>query len=226
METNKEELEKIKKKYKKIRNIVLTLILIIVVPIVLNITYKTIIVKRMYTVIGKTLLSKNYKMTQEFENSGTLESYIKDGKNKTVFRHKDDVTMISYNIEDTSYTFMENPKEGIKNYYKRELPLNYEETSEEEMLESMGCNKKGKFKISNALKIVLASKIKISNEEYKGTKCYKIKNDGEKYYSLVDKKTFEVIYQNEGERKIEYDVVTDEDMKLPNLEEYTFLENN
>lgn len=219
-EEYKEEITTLKKKIKRIRIIILSIILLVVVLFIGNFTYTYNIYKKMLEHNVEYEINDNYKRT--VINKGKVTTYYyKDGKykmsndfnNVVMWKDKDE----SYFINNETKTYFKDVgvmKKDITEYSKL-YNLNYFMMLREDI----------NFK--NVALMVLLERPKVKREEYNNVKYIVLSEDAYKYW--INPETFFV--EREGcdgditETKIEKGVVTDRDVEKPNLTGYTFIEN-
>ena len=207
---------------KKVLKIFIFLIIIIALVFLFITIYK-------YSVISKlcTLDMKNQELTNfyflEERDSYTTEVWRKDNLLKAVVKHKDGnfkATMYGDLNTSIQYTIYNNSNEYTKHdtiYLSKNLKsIGFYDTETKNYDESF----------FNRLKNAVNSNI--STIKYNDKECYQI------FWGLdeeiIEKETGFVLETEFRDSHIKYtyslNTVTDEDVKMPNLEEYTYLEKN
>lgn len=210
---NNEDVKKVKKQYKKIIKIVLIILAICLVVLLINFI-------RMYLGFSKIMnanisvdLGDNYKITT-YEFGLPVYVYFKDNVKKIVRNQGKDNEFIIYQTENESYGILTKTKK----YFDVDL---FRKVNEIDLISSMMWDKEY-IDLKNFIRVMFTENVKLGKEEYKG-KDYitltidmiKLWANPENYY--VEK---ELRYGDEIIRVIEKDVVNDEDIKIPNLEQY------
>lgn len=219
----KEELNKVETKYKRLRKTVLIIILLILVIVLINISYKFIILRKTVDNNININVGSNYKLTRGSEKQ-IVTTYVKDGIIKAIYDNKDFehhklITLVEGNTfhqiiiseQDKTYSKFEN-ENVVPVVNTVNLSSHFWATTD--------------YKVTNIslLKEILKGRIEIKNVEYNGKKCYKIIDDT--IYATVDKETFRILNDNGYDCKLEIGVVTDEDIKIPDLSEYEIRDVN
>lgn len=223
----KEELEKIERKYKKLRKSVLIVLLLILGMFLITTTYKFVILRKVADNNINIEVGDNYKLTRKTEETiSTI--FVKDNIYKTVNELIGrDMYIVNVYTDNMWHSFVEvkdsSENNGIKTYYyeraqETKIILNrtslsgyfvmmYDETMSDAKVSSIGI-----------LQAILSGNIEIKSTEYKGKDCYKVIHDS--HYIIVDKENFIALNDNGVEIKLEKGVVTDEDIKMPDINEY------
>lgn len=223
----KEELEKIERKYKRLKKSVLIVLLFILIIFIIVTSYKFIILRKVADNNINIEVGDNYKLTRKTEESiSTI--FVKDGIYKTVNEMKGAMKIINVYQDNMWHSFVEvkdsSENNGMKTYYYEraqeiKMVLNrtslsgyfimmYDETMVDAKVSSIGI-----------LKAILSGNMEIKSTEYNGKDCYKVIHDSN--YMIVDKENFTAVNDNGVEIKLEKGVVTDEDIKMPDINEYT-----
>lgn len=214
MENNKEELKKLESQYNrymKIIKIILLIVLFVVLILATRFFYIFSIMSKSIKTEYANLATKNMKKTYSYTYPDYPEENI-----DCLYYCKDGITVMevsffkTYTIDNKIYTFY--PLAEEKTYSVNEYDKN-------ETWENLSFFKK---------LAVIAAKTSsyfttnISHEELNGQKCIVFTEENEKIY--YDAKTclhIRTLSPNSiTDIKYEFDVVTDEDIKLPDLSEY------
>lgn len=217
---NIEELSKAKKKYTKIRNIIIILILVLIL-------YGIVFYSRKYIVLSKILranysanLGTNYKITEYI--NGDIE-------NPTITYYKDGVCVIgTFWDENKSYFYLDDDnkyyiqeREGYKSYKKINVYENYD--PEKIFLFNFQnlLSEPKEITTKDILNYTFTVNVKIDKEEYRGKEYITLQSGMEKLYSNPENYYIEKrLYQGQvNERIIEKGVVTTE-TELPDLSTY------
>lgn len=219
MENKKEELKKLESqynKYMKIIKVILLIILFVALIFATRFIYCFSLANKILHANYIDILSKNYKKTYftTFNDSPTEDSSI-------TYYYKDGVTVMeasffkSYSIDGKIYDFYPNSDE--KKYSVHE----YVESDKWEDFN---------FPRKIATIAVYASTFytcDIGHEELNGEKCIVFKDENNKVYYNAE--TFLQVRDDNSNSitdiTYEFDVVTDEDIKLPDLSEYVLDED-
>lgn len=214
---NNEEVKKLKKKYKKLRNCIIIPIIIIVLIAVIVLTYNSLTIRKILKNNLSINLGDNYKYTivsysfDNPENEVETMSFHKDGVISVVLQNGK-YGMIKDN--DMTYQLMYETKEyrALENGLLMGESIN--DLSTYFLIDKEDADSFGKI-----AEIVYKAMIFVGNEKIDGTSYYVINflGFGEKIYInketyLVEKSIFE---DRIMEYKLEKDVVTDEDIMLP-----------
>lgn len=161
-------------------------------------------------------LGNNYKLTTEYggENASTSVKIYKDG-------------ISVYQLGETGFIWTDNQKTYIiltseKQYFGIEngTPMTDVNSTTVPTYEIFA----DKDKVA-LLQEVLLGKIQIKTEEFEGQDCYIVTSENEKVWANKD--SLQIIRDESNgeivETKIEKDVVTDQDIALPDLTKYTRL---
>lgn len=205
------------KKYRR-KIVLLKFLIISVIAFVLIFfgtrVYQFDIISTIYSHNVEYDVGNNYKLTQRDGRTGAItEIFYKDGISYLKLNDKGSF----WENDTTKYMILEN-----ENKY-----LIVDKNSPPSGLDSkINLGTYGLFNIDNKkdlLKLILTKGIDIHDEKYGDYNCYVIIFEGEKLW--VDKETLFIIRDDyEGqtiEYKVEANVVTNEDVKLPSLENYT-----
>jgi len=216
---NNKEVKQIKKKYKKLKDILLIIIFIILVLLIINFIHDFIIFEKVVKNNAFVYLGENYKITSE-DNGQERIIYYKDGVRKGITRNKNN-EVVSFN--DIAYLIMHDEKQ----YYTNDemMLLHGSNDGKENLFMYMGWSEESLDKI-DILKTMITSFVRVGKEEYKGKQyitvqmnMYKIWVNPDTYY--IEKENLD---GQIGEKTIEKNVVTDEDMQVPDLTEYKEIE--
>ena len=209
---NHEEVKVIKKQYKKMRNIILICLSIFIILFAIKFLHDFVIIHKVLKV-NYADLGDNYKITF-YENQLQTPRYIyyKDGITKYLLPNAPSNIVITKDgylyviqTEKKTYTKFENVLGNSKG-----VSLSYM---------SFGVD----MDIQHILQFMILERCKVSKEEYKNQNyitlqfgMYKMWINPTTYY--VEK---EIFSGQVTEKVIEKNVVTEEDIKMPNLEGYT-----
>lgn len=223
------------KKYKihfDILKIILIFILIIVSILFINTTRKVIIINNLQNKASEYINSTNYYIRRVSTEDG-FETVVETYKKDQITLQK--ITKTSY--EGTS-TMINYSKNGITNTYIEDTNkskiaiLNVENASMSNSIDNWVSTQGLRHTISSSLMC------SIKSEKINGIDCYKITNfypsqslmsDFENPSFYINKETGLMIKNNDyGSSYFEYtfDVVTDQDLIEPDINEYTIQENN
>lgn len=217
----KDELEKVKKEYSKYMKIIKTIIIIllIIATILLGRTiYKFCILNK---IVDKNVcmdLGDNYKITtyNELDNSIFLTQYYKNNMKRSTSKDGEE----NYISNDTMYLIVPRDmeysiikSEGINLMYNKKESLLFGTVYEDENFQKKSSLKNG-------------MKYKLSSEEYNNENYMTLELGRYKYY--IDKEDFIIKYKKDGNEfyryEIEKNIVTDEEVAIPNLSGYTKME--
>lgn len=217
----KDELEKVKKEYSKYMKIIKTIIIIllIIATILLGRTiYKFCILNK---IVDKNVcmdLGDNYKITtyNELNNSIFLTQYYKNNMKRSTSKDGEE----NYISNDTMYLIVPRDmeysiikSEGINLMYNKKESLLFGTVYEDENFQKKSSLKNG-------------MKYKLSSEEYNNENYMTLELGRYKYY--IDKEDFIIKYKKDGNEfyryEIEKNIVTDEEVAIPNLSGYTKME--
>ena len=159
-------------------------------------------------------IGNNYKLTQRDGRTGaTTEMLYKDGTSYLKFYDKGSI----WENENTKYMIIESENKYLI-LDKKSPPLGLDSRISLGTYGLFNTEKK-----SDLSKLILTKGIDIHEEKYGNYQCYVINFEGEKIW--VDKETMFIIRDDYAgqttEYKVETNIVTDNDVKLPNLENYT-----
>lgn len=217
---NIEELSNVKKKYTKIRNIIIILIFILILFGIIYYSWKYIVLSKILRANYSVNLGTNYKITEYI--NGNIENhtitYYKDGvcvtgtfwdENKSYF----------YLDDDNKYYIQE--RDGYKSYRKINVYENYD--PEKIFLFNFQnlLSEPKEIQVKDVLNYTFKTNIIIGKEEYRGKEYITLQNGMEKLYSNPENYYIEKqLYQGQvNERIIEKGVVTTE-TELPDLSTY------
>lgn len=188
------------------------LLLIIVLVFIGNVIYKWQVLSKIYDHNVNYEIGNNYKIivTDEKTNNNTQSTY-KDGIG--IFKSTDDRYI--WSKDNVMYLIFQDEKEYIKS------SLNTTFMDSTIYIQSYGLiDVENKFDL---FRKIFTEGIKINTENYENHSCYVITSKNEKLF--IDKDTLFIIRDESKEKsrtiKIEIGTVTDEEVKLPNLEEYS-----
>lgn len=218
MENKKEELKKLESQYNnymKIIKIILLVVLFVSLILAIRFIYVFSIANKIIHANNVDIRDKNVKMTYSFSFVDNPE-----GNSSTVYYCKDGITVMDvsffkmYSIDGKSYSFSLNSDK--KTYSVSE----YVQSSWEDL----------SFFKKVAIIAFHANSYFTSNigyEELNGEKCIVFTDEYKKVY--YNAKTFLRVRDDNSNSitdiKYEFDVVTDEDVKLPDLSEYVLNED-
>ncbi len=219
----KDELEKVKAQYSRYIKIIklIALVLLIIVVILLSKTiYKFSIVYRMVENNVWMDLGDNYKITTYDEKTGNVK--LAQYYNNDIKKIVDDSENESYLTSDKWYCVSVEYKEYsiitdniVQLLYVPKESLFLQETYLNERLQKMQAIKSG-------------MNYDIGKENYNNKEYVILYTDYYKYY--IDKEDFIIKYKKSGNDfyryEIETNVVTDEDVKIPDLSDYTKMEGS
>ena len=201
-----------KKKMKAWKKILIFIAFLLIIYLI------TVIYK--YIVLGKVILSTekankakllNYYYYSEYDTQ-IYEHWQKDGIMKTNINRKEEVGSI---------TMWENTNTGEKYMFINEPQNVYQEggqvvptiLSSHELVDN-------RARISFALNPTVT----VYPKKYDEKNCYQVNYSN--YTEIFEKEHGFMVYDKEHEAHYKFNTVTDEDVKMPNLEEYTYLEKN
>lgn len=222
----KEELEKIEIKYKKLKKSVLVVLLLILIVFCISTLYKFIILRKVADNNINIDVGNNYKLTRKTDDY-TSTTFVKDGIYKTVNEREGDIIITNVFADNKWHSFVEvkdSAENGkIKTYYyerNQETKMFLNRTSLSSNYMMMYDEQSASEKVGNMgiLQTILAGNVEIKSTKYNEKDCYKIIHDS--HYMIVDKKDFVAINDNGVEIKLEKGVVTDEEIKMPDINEY------
>lgn len=214
------------KKYKNKMHFLKSILLIIAILVIVFLgikLYKWQLLLKLFNHNANYDLGNNYRIIQRDGNTGSVtEKLYKDGI--SFIKFKDNTSAIwsdgsqKYIIisKDKKYFVVDNnqPPTSLDNTVTL---LSYLLVTEENSNTSL-----------DILSYVFTHNISIRNEEYGEHKCYVVKLDESKFW--VDKDSLFVIredFNNEStETTVETNVLTNEDIKMPDLSEYERIETN
>ena len=213
-----------KKKMKIWKKILIVLVVLLILYLV-TCVYKYCVLSKLLNTSKKTTEISNYHVYAEHSGmvNGIFEYWRKDDILKTNLKN-DDVVLTLWSNSSTGEKYF------INNMEKIYMPLDGE-VARWDALPVFAFSDTVDYELCfNPLFIIYPKK-------YNNTNCYCLTKYNEKSpistesksVAIIDKKTCFSLYNNDGSQKnVNYDfgTVTDEDVKLPNLEEYTFRENN
>lgn len=212
---NNEEVKKIKSQYKKILNLVFTLLAIIIIIFTINFirTYS-----KFYKILKNNIgvdLGDNYKITTYIDGD-VIYTYCKNGIIKTV-RNIDKVNeIISIQTNEKSYIILEKSKEFW------DMPNINREVNKANLMSIMLLEED--ITIKNIVTWMITENISIEKEVYEGKKYIVLNMEMTKLW--VNPETYyierEMNFGQEFKNKIEKNVVTDKDVEIPKLEEYKY----
>ena len=159
-------------------------------------------------------IGNNYKLIQRDGRTGAItEMLYKDGISYLKLNDKGDF----WENENTKYMIIEDENKYLI-LDKKSPPLGLDSRISFGTYGLFNTEKK-----SDLLKLILTKGIDIHEEEYGDYQCYVINFEGEKIW--VDKETMFIIRNDYAgqttEYKVETNIVMENDVKLPNLENYT-----
>ena len=217
---NIEELSNVKKKYTKIRNIIIILIFILILFGIIYYSWKYIVLSKILRANYSVNLGTNYKITE----------YINENiENPTITYYKDGVCVTgSFWDENKSYFYLDDDnkyyiqeRDGYKSYRKINVYENYD--PEKIFLFNFQnlLSEPKEIQIKDILNYTFKTNIIIGKEEYRGKEYITLQNGMEKLYSNPENYYIEKqLYQGQvNERIIEKGVVTTE-TELPDLSTY------
>lgn len=217
---NIEELSNVKKKYTKIRNIIIILIFILILFGIIYYSWKYIVLSKILRANYSVNLGTNYKITE----------YINENiENPTITYYKDGVCVTgSFWDENKSYFYLDDDnkyyiqeRDGYKSYRKINVYENYD--PEKIFLFNFQnlLSEPKEIQVKDVLNYTFKTNIIIGKEEYRGKEYITLQNGMEKLYSNPENYYIEKqLYQGQvNERIIEKGVVTTE-TELPDLSTY------
>lgn len=210
---NNEEVKILKSKYKKSKKILLSIILIIVVIVGIKFTRDFIIFEKVMKNNICVYLGDNYKIVSK---NGRQEHilYYKDGVRKAVTNSGNNHEVVSF--KDIGYFIMHDEKK----YFTSDMSMLAQGSTDG--TENILWGSEEELDKLELLKTMITSFAKVRKEEYKGEKYITIQMNMLKLWANPD--TYYIEKENvDGqieERTIEKDVVTDEDMQVPDLTGY------
>ena len=217
---NIEELSNVKKKYTKIRNIIIILIFILILFGIIYYSWKYIVLSKILRANYSVNLGTNYKITE----------YINGNKeNPTITYYKDGVCVTgSFWDENKSYFYLDDDnkyyiqeRDGYKSYRKINVYENYD--PEKIFLFNFQnlLSEPKEIQVKDVLNYTFKTNIIIGKEEYRGKEYITLQNGMGKLYSNPENYYIEKqLYQGQvNERIIEKGVVTTE-TELPDLSTY------
>lgn len=220
----KDELEKIERKYKRLRKSVIIVLLLILVIFLITTSYKFIILRKVADNNINVEVGDNYKITRKTKDSTSI-TFVKDGIYKTVSEREGDMIITNVLCDNIWHSFIEiketSENDAFKSYYEREQEIKMElNRANLSGYFIMMYDEQAEAKVESLkiLEAILTGNIEIKSTEYNGKSCYKVIYDT--HYTIVDKDTFVTINDNGVEIKLERNVVTDEDIKMPDINEY------
>lgn len=222
----REELEKVERKYKRLRKSVLIVLLLIIIIFLVTTSYKFVILRKVADNNINVEVGDNYKIIRTTKDSVST-TFVKDGILKTVNKMSGAMTITNVLMNNTWHSFVEvkeTPEnDEIKTYYyerAQETNVVLNRTNLNEYFIMMYDEQMAEAKVSSwgILQAILAGGIEIKSTEYNGKDCYKVIHDS--HYMIVDKDNFTAVNDNGVEIKLEKNVVTDEDIKMPDKNEY------
>ena len=209
------------KKYRR-KTVILKVVILVIVAFVVGFvgikTYKWKMLCKFYDNIMNYEAGNNYKITyRDGSTRETRENIFKDGIKFAKLNN------MCYVWEDGTSKYMINPIDKTYLTLEKEQPPTLTFGTKVTM---------GTIQIFNAdssnlelLGLVLTSNIDIHKEEYGDIKCYVIKYNNEKIW--IDQNTLLVVRDDFNGKTTEYNlqtgVVSQDDIKLPDLSEYTKL---
>lgn len=217
---NIEELSNVKKKYTKIRNIIIILIFILILFGIIYYSWKYIVLSKILRANYSVNLGTNYKITE----------YINENiENPTITYYKDGVCVTgTFWDENKSYFYLDDDnkyyiqeRDGYKSYRKINVYENYD--PEKIFLFNFQnlLSEPKEIQVKDVLNYTFKTNIIIGKEEYRGKEYITLQNGMEKLYSNPENYYIEKqLYQGQvNERIIEKGVVTTE-TELPDLSTY------
>lgn len=217
-ETKKvENVDEVKNKYKKTRNMFIIILLVLAVFVIVDIIHDTYVLNKIFEKNIEIDYGTNYKVTTQ-TNGSITEIYHKDDRIKfsAGIMGKEDRNII---VWDGEKSYLVVPKDKV--YY--EMPENSipqkPNTKGVTFFPSIMIEKENVDTLFEVLKTRFIFNIRVSTEKLEGEKTYALKvgYDDMKLWFSIDDYSFirEVNYGNVTSMKSEKDVVTDTDVMLP-----------
>lgn len=206
-ENMESDVKKVKDKYKKLRNRVLIVLLLVLIIFLSNLIYKAIIVQDILEENLVYKLGDNYKIIKTGFTEET--KFVKD--NMILQKNKNGGILT---FEGKSYVLIYNTKE----YEELDINLSILDSKDVTLMNYLTISEENIKLFPKMIWLVLSNNIKLKNETYNNTECITI-SVGDSTKLWFNKETKQVIKEaysgQEFDIKIEKDTVTDEDVFLP-----------
>ena len=213
-----EEIKSLKKKYKKLKYSIIIPIVVIVFVILIKFTYNVYVIQNLLRNSVAVDFGDNYKTTTiSYQNSKPEE------QNKTVIYHKDGI--VSTKLQNGKFGIVKTPEISYqlmyetKEYRKMEGGLIIGDTNTASLLNFFMIAENEVEDTMKVAQFIYQARIDVGIEKIDGIKYYVLKFIGFEEVFYVNSETYLVdkysSNDNTFEIKIEKDVVTDEDIKLP-----------
>lgn len=219
------EAKEIKNKYKKLRNSILCVILVIVIVLLVKFIYNYNIVKKIFENNVNVNLGNNYKITKVTNDTYRQEIYYKDGDIKALYN--DNNCMLW--IDDTAYICVYDKEEYtvVRNNETGESSLPMKPYGGGENVSIMGSIAFYEEDVDSFLdiaKIMIFTNMNVKEEVIDNEELYVLET-GVDVKMWFNKENYslrrELHYGDVSEYKIEKGVVTDKDIKLPQDQGFT-----
>ena len=213
---NNEDVKKIKIQYRKLLKIVFIIFLLIFLLFIINFVKTYLEFSKILKANFAVDLGENYKVITNTDGFLTHICY-KDGVKKTVRHEGLPNEIIAVQTKDKAYMFSE------KNKIYWDIESDKMDISKVDLIYSTYWLKED-ITAKNVIRVMLTEGVKIEKESFEGKDYIILKMNMIKIWINPD--TYfaekEIRYGEEIERIIEKDVVTDEDMNIPNMEGYEY----
>lgn len=226
---NQEEIELLEHKYGKLKKalkVILIFVLVLLIMFTISFVYRFSVLKKMFMVNTIADLGNNCKVTRFNENGINYKTiYFKDNVKKEVYIDEDGNENI-YIVKEGGPYFINETDKTYELREPEELRDDWLESSLETSLVNYlvtNSSKEEKFLSNSIIKFLLKDTVIIEKDNYRDKECILILINENKFWLnpdtyYIEKEEFR---DQIVEQFIECDVVTDEDVQVPDLTGYT-----